>query len=133
MYTVILKRRNHLLLRLAKVKVIVEGKQIYEVEEGKDTIIQFTDNNTHLVVTDGFHISKPLELVYHQIHTYYLHVDCAISNVQLFYGSFLLLVFFLLGFFTGNIFLQSLSFLPVGYLLYIYYINRNDFIQLHPM
>lgn len=111
----------------------MEGKQIHPVEEGKDTVIHFNENNTHIVVTDGYHISRPLELVYHHIHTYYFHVDCAISNVQLFYGGFLLMVFFILGFFTGNIILQMLSFLPVGYLLYIYYINRKDFIQLHPM
>lgn len=133
MYTLILKRRKHILLRFAKIKVIVEGKQIHPVEEGKDTVIHFNENNTRIVVTDGYHISRPLELVYHHIHTYYFHVDCAISNVQLFYGGFLLMVFFILGFFTGNIILQMLSFLPVGYLLYIYYINRKDFIQLHPM
>ena len=132
MYTVILKRRKHILLRFAKIKVIVEGKHIYQLEEGKETVIHLQKNNAHLVVTDGFHISKPLELVYHHIHTYHLHVDCAISNVQLFYGGFLMLVFFVLGFFTGNIVLQLLSFFPIGYLLYIYYINRNDFIQLHP-
>ena len=102
------------MLRFAKIKVIVEGQQIYPVEEGKETIIHLQKNNAHLVVTDGFHISKPLELVYHHIHTYYFHVDCAVSNVQLFYGGFLLLVFFILGLFTGNIALQLLSFFPVG-------------------
>jgi hypothetical protein len=111
----------------------VEGQQIYPVEEGRETVIRLPKNNSHIVVTDGFHISKPLELVYHHIHTYYLHVDCAVSNVQLFYGSFLMLLFFALGFFTGNSVLQLMSFFPIAYLIYIYYINRNDFIQLHPM
>jgi hypothetical protein len=115
------------------VKVIVEGQQIYNIEEGKDTVITFQNNNTHLVVTDGYHISKPLELVYHHIHTYYFHVDCAISNIQLFYGGFLLLLSVILGLLTGSIFFQVMSFFPVLYLLYTYYVNRADFIQLHPM
>ena len=85
------------------------------------------------MVTDGYHISKPLELVYHHIHTYYFHVDCAISNIQLFYGAFLLLLCAALGLFTGSLFFQLMSFLPIVYLLYIYYVNRSDFIQLHPM
>ncbi|HET9056934.1 MAG TPA: hypothetical protein VFN30_08825 [Chitinophagaceae bacterium] len=133
MYTIVLKRRKHILLRLANVKVVIEGKEIYPLEEGKETIIHSQQNNIHLVVTDGFHISKPLELVFHHIHTYYLHVDCVLSNVQLFYGVFFMLFLFVLGFFTGIVVLQLLSFFPLGYLIYVYYINRHDFIQLHPM
>ena len=133
MYTVVLKRRKHILLRLAKVKVIVEGQQIYNIEEGKETIITFQKNNANLVVTDGYHISKPLELVYHHIHTYYFHVDCAISNIQLFYGGFLLAVCVVIALLTGSLLFHVLSFFPILFLLYTYYINRSDFIQLHPM
>lgn len=111
----------------------MEGQQIYPVEENKKVVIQLPKNNCRLVVTDGYHISKPLELVFHHIHTYYFHVDCAISNTQLFYGGFMLLLFTCLGVFTGSLFFQVMSFAPIAYLLYIYYINRSDFIQLHPM
>jgi hypothetical protein len=115
------------------VKAIVQDHQIYSVEEGKDTIITLSQNHAKLVISDGYHITKPLELVYHHIHTYYFHVDCILSNTQLFYGGFLMAVSGLLGLFTGSLFFQLLSFVPLLYLLYIYYINRSDFIQLHPM
>ena len=95
-------------------------------------IIPVQQNNPKIVVTDGYHISKPLELVYHHIHTYYFKVVCAISDFQLGAGLMLMAVCGAVGLGTGFIFFKALSFLPIVYFLFLYYINKNDFIQTRP-
>jgi hypothetical protein len=49
--------------------------------------------------------------------------------MQLLGNLFVLIVFYLLGFFTGVFIVKLLSFLPIVYLLFAYYIDRDSFIQ----
>ena len=105
---------------------------IYPLEMEKPIVIPIAANHPKIVITDGFHHTKPLELVFHHIHTYYFKVVCAIDNYQLAAGAFLLVVLFLIGLFSGSIFVQLLSFFPVLYFLFLFYVNRNDFIQIRP-
>lgn len=93
-------------------------------------IIPIEENNPKIVITDGYHFTKPLELVYHHIHTYYFKVVCAIDDFQLWAGIMLMGILYLAGFFTGFFILKLLSFFPILYFLFLYYINRNEFIQL---
>src|SRR5690606_39591916 len=64
--------------------------------------------------------------------SYYFKVVCIIDDMQLLAGSLLLVVLYLLGFFTGVFILKLISFLPILYFLFLYYINRKDFIQITP-
>jgi len=82
------------------------------------------------VVTDGFHFTKPIELTYKQPSYYHFKVVCSIDDLQLLGNFFVLVVFYLLGFFTGSFILRLFSFLPVLYLLFAYYIDRKSFIQI---
>ena len=69
--------------------------------------------NPNIVITDGFHITKPLELVYDQPGYFNFEVTCIVDDLALLGGSFLLTIFYLLGLFTGFLILKLLSFLPV--------------------
>jgi hypothetical protein len=93
-------------------------------------IIPVEFNNPKIVVTDGFHITKPLELVYHHIHTYYFKVVCAISDFQMMAGFSLILFCGWIGFVTGFLIIKLSCFFPVLYFLFLYYINRRDFIEI---
>jgi hypothetical protein len=100
------------------------------VRHGERIIITVDENNPKVVVTDGYHFTQPLELVYHHLHTYYFKIICAIDDTQLLAGCALLAMFYLLGFATGIFILKLLSLFPILYFLFLYYINRKEFIQI---
>lgn len=92
-------------------------------------MIEIRDSHSRIVVTDGFHFTKPIDLVYKQPSYYHFKVVCSIDDMQLLGNLFVLIVFYLLGFFTGVFVVKLLSFLPIVYLLFAYYIDRDSFIQ----
>jgi hypothetical protein len=112
--------------------VIVNNKEIYPLTTSDPVIIEVYDNHPGIVVTDGFHFTKPVELTYKQPSYYHFKVVCSIDDFQLLGNFFVLTVFYLLGFFTGVFVLKLLSFLPVFYLLFAYFIDRKSFIQIRP-
>jgi len=92
--------------------------------------ISVDKNHPKLVVTDGYHFTKPLELVYHHLHTYYFKIVCVIDDTQLLAGGGLLVFFFFIGLVTNILALKLISLFPILYFLFVYYINRKEFIQL---
>ena len=112
---------------------MVNGKEIYPLANTRPVVIPVYDNNPRIVVTDGYHITKPLKLIYKDLHTYCFKVGCAISDLQLFIGFFVLTVLYLSGIYTGLLALKVFSFFPLIYLLAFYYLNRKDFIRLIPV
>lgn len=91
------------------------------------------ENNPKVVITDGYHFTEPVELIYHHLNTYYFKVVCVIDDLQLLSGSFLLIVLYLLGFYSDVFILKVISFFPIIYFLFFYYINRKQFIQITPV
>ncbi len=128
-----LQRKNQVLLSFLKIRAIVNGKEIYPLPDSKPVAIPVHANNPRLVITDGYHISRPLKLVYKDLHTYCFKVACAVSDAQLLGGSIGLAGLYLSGFLTGLLILKVLSFLPLLYLLLFYYLNRKDFFRLVPV
>jgi hypothetical protein len=112
------------------VRVIVNNKEIYPLPNEDPVVIEVYDSHPRIVVTDGFHFTKPIDLTYKQPSYYHFKVICSIDDLQLLGNVFVLIVFYLLGFFTGNLVLKLLSFLPIFYLLFAYYIDRKSFIQI---
>jgi len=110
--------------------VIVNNKEIYPLTNEEPVVIEVYDKHPRIVVTDGFHFTKPIDLTYTQPSYYHFKVVCSIDDLQLFGNIFVLIVFYLLGFFTGSLVLKLLSFLPIFYLLFAYYIDRKSFIQI---
>lgn len=91
------------------------------------------ENNPRLVITDGYHITKPLKLVYKDLHTYCFKVTCPINDRQLLIGFIALVVAYLSGLYTGLLILKVFSFLPLVCLVMFYYMNREEFIRLVPV
>jgi hypothetical protein len=95
----------------------------------KPVIIEVKDKHPRVVVTDGFHFTKPITLDYKVPSYYHFKVVCSINDTQLLGNLFGLALFYLLGTYTGNLVLKILSFLPILVLLFAYYIDRKDFLQ----
>ena len=131
-YHIIITRQNQVLLSFLKIRVVINGREIYPLSTTEPVEITVDRNNPKVVVTDGYHFTKPVELVYHHLDTYHFKVICAIDDIELIAGSVLLIVLYLLGFYTGTFILKLLSFLPIVYFLVCYYINRKEFIQITP-
>lgn len=93
-------------------------------------VIEVQDAHPKIVVTDGYHFTKPVELVYKQPSYYHFKVVCAIDDMQLLGNCFILILFYLLGFLTNVFILKLLSFVPIVYLLFAYYVDRRSFLQI---
>ena len=111
-------------------QAIVDNKQIYPLYNDQPVIIEVQDNHTKIVVSDGFHFTKPIELNYSQPSFYYFKVVSPVNDLQLLGGAFVMIFFYLLGFVTGLLLIKLISFIPIFLLLAIYYFNRKSFIQL---
>ena len=116
-------------MSILPVRVIVDNKEIYPLTGDKPVIIEVKDKHPRIVVTDGFHFTKPIELDYKVPSYYHFKVVCSIDDIQLMGNVFGLVLFYLVGFYTGNLVLKLLSFLPILILLFAYYIDRKAFLQ----
>lgn len=121
-----------MLLRFLKVRIVVNGHYIYSLVKNKPIVIDMPTNPSKLVVTDGFHITPPIELSYSPKQTYFFKIVCVIEDDQLLVGMIMILLLYAMGATSGTVILQFLSILPVFYFLFLYYINRKEFIQLRP-
>lgn len=90
-------------------------------------------NPSKIVVSDGFHITKPMQVTYNTQRTYYYDIVCSVDNDLLIGALVFMLMLFAMGATSGFFLLQIISILPVVYILIHYYIKRRDFIQLRPV
>ena len=125
-------QKNQFLLRFLKLRVVVNGHFIYSLVKNRPIVIDMPTNPSRLVVTDGFHITPPIELTYSPKKTMFFKVVCVIEDDQLLVGFIIIVLLYAMGATSGIILLQLLSMLPVLYFLFLYYINRKEFIQLRP-
>lgn len=132
-FHIILQRKNQVLLSFLKLRAVVNGRDIYLLPDSKPVVIPVAENNPKLVITDGYHYTRPLKLVFGDFPACCFKVVCAINDVQLITGFSLLAALYLGGLYTGLLVLKVLSFLPLIYLLLFYYLNRNDFLKLVPV
>ena len=103
---------------------------IYNLRKGKPIIVTMPTNPSRIVVTDGFHITSPLQITYTPQRTHYFTIACIIENDVLVGGAIFMTLLFFMGLTSGVIVLQLLSMSPVFYLLFLYYIKRKEFIQI---
>lgn len=132
-YHIVLKRKDQILLSFLKIKAVVNGKEIYPLINSKPVVIPVEANNPKIVITDGFHITRPLKLIYNDLPVYCFNVECAVGDYQLMGGFLILVILYLTGFYSGLLLLKVVSFLPIVLLLFIYYSNRKDFLRLIPV
>lgn len=108
---------------------MINGHIIYDLEKNRPVVIEMPTNPTRLVITDGFHITPPAELIYTVKPVRYFTVDCVVEDAQLLAGFVITLIVYFMGLTSGLLFLRALSLVPVLYLLFIYYFNRKMFIR----
>ena len=123
-------RKSQFLINFLNIRVIVDGKDIYSLLPDKPAIISVPKKKVQLVATDGYHKTKPLEILYQRPHTYHLKVVCAIDNNLLITGVVLLVLFSLVGVLSNIYLLRILSFVPIFYFLFLYYVKRKEFIRI---
>lgn len=118
------------MLGFLNVRVVVNNKEIYPLTAKEPVLIPLYSDSPRIVLTDGYHISKPLQLTYKRPGYFNFEVVCAIDDLQLWAGFLVMAVLYLLGFLTGFFFLKILSFAPLVVLLFYYYGRRRSFLQL---
>jgi hypothetical protein len=111
---------------------VVDGSHIYYLERKKPVIIPIQKNHPKLVASDGFHHSRPVQVDYRQQRTRYYKVGCIIEDDQLIVGLVVLAIIYGMGFSSDLMFMKILSFVPILYFLYRYYIRRKEFLQIRP-
>jgi hypothetical protein len=118
---------------------VINGHQIYNLVRNQPIVIDMPTNPTRMVITarmvitDGYHITPPLELVYTVKPVRYFTIACAIEDAQLLVGFIMTMIVYAMGLTSGILFLQLLSTVPVFYFLFIYYIRREAFIRIRPV
>jgi hypothetical protein len=132
-FHIVIQRKNQFLLSFLKLRAVVNGKEIYPLPNSKPVVIPVNRNNPRVVITDGYHFTSPLKLVYKDMNIYCFKVVCAISDLQLLIGFFVLAGLYIGGMYSGMLVMKVFSFIPLIYLLMFYYLNRKDFIRLLPV
>jgi len=129
----VVTRENQFLLNLLRVRLIVDGSAIYQLEKNKTVVIPLPTNHSKIVVTDGFHYSQPLEVVYHHIPVYYFKISCAVDNNKLLAGGVVTVLLFFAGLTSDIIWIMLLSLAPILFFLYQFYIRKKEFILIKPV
>jgi hypothetical protein len=129
-YYIIFTRKNQVLLSFLDIRVVVNNKEIYPLQTTEPVVIPLEKDNPRVVITDGYHFTKPLELNFRRPAYFNFEVVCAIDDLQLLAGSLILAIFYMLGFLTGFFILKLLSFAPIVWVLIYYYFNRKNFIRI---
>lgn len=118
------------MLSFLKLRVVVNNRDIYPLPDTEPVVIPVEKDCPRIVITDGFHFTKPLELVFKEPAYFNFNVVCAIDDLQLLTAFLFLVLLYLLGFLTGIFIVKALSFLPIIWLLFRYYLNRKEFIRI---
>ena len=103
---------------------------IYALAKNQPVTVNIPDAESQIVVTDGFHITKPMKIVFRANRLYHFQVTCAILDDQLMVALLITSVLYGMGASSGMVLLQLLSLGPIFYILFLYYINRKEFIRL---
>jgi hypothetical protein len=125
----VITRKKAFLFRFLKIRAILDGTNIYPLENNKSIVIVTAHNRSTLVITDGFHFTRTFELQHQHREISYLSVVCTLDDDRLLAGAIVTFLLFLTGLTSGILFIQMLSFFPTLYFLYSYYINRRNFIK----
>lgn len=117
-------------MRLLPVRVVVNDRDIYPLKEKQPVAITVSSNPVKIMVTNGFHYSKPVLLNTYMQDKYALQADCLLDDLRLGYGFFLMLLLFGMYWITSMRIFQIAANLPILYMLYLVYFRKKDFLFL---
>ena len=116
------------MLRLLKIRAIVNRSEIYELNEATPLVIPCNDRITTVVIGNGFHFSRTLEVNKQFQGTFFYQVDCIIDDVNLVYLTCLTIILFGMFLLTHMRGFMLVANFPVIYMLYVFYFQRKGFI-----
>ena len=108
----------------------MNGMHIYSLQKGQPVVVNMPTNPARIVVTDGYHITGPVQISYSPQRTHYFTIACVVENDVLVGGGIFMMLLFFMGLTSGLFVLQLLSMSPIFYLLFLYYVKRKEFIQI---
>lgn len=106
---------------------------IYPLKKGKPVVVNVPTNPARLVVSDGFHITAPVQVSYTPQRVTYFTIACVVENDVLVGGAVIMLLLFFMGLSSGYVILWLMSITPALYLLFLYYVKRREFIRIRQM
>lgn len=124
--------KNQALLSFLRLKAIVNGNTIYPLPDSKPVVITVNEDKPKIVITDGYHITKPVTLLFKDADVAGFKVVCALNDWQLGASLVVLIIFYLTGYLSGLLLFKIFSFFPIIHLLLFYYLNKKDFFKLVP-
>lgn len=123
-------QKNQVLLHFLKLRLVVNGIHIYNLRKGKPVVVTMPTNPARIVVTDGFHVTAPIQITYTPQRSHNFVIACAVENDGLIGGGIFTTLLFSMGLSSGYFLLFFFSIIPILYLLFLYYIKRRDFIRI---
>ena len=117
-----------MLLRLLKIRAIVNSTDIYDLPEVTPVVIPCRSMVTHVVIGNGFHYSRLLEVSKVPHRNMFYQVDCLIDDIRLGYLIFLSLLFFGMYLLTAMSLFIIAANIPTLYFLYVFYFLRKNLI-----
>lgn len=114
-------------------RVVLNGTTLYQLEPGKTLVIPLERNDARLVITDGFHISRPAKLHFTDADMAFFHVGCSLPDRVLVAGALVSVLFFALGGVTAQLVFKVFGALPPVYAILSFFLDRQGFIRLEPL
>ena len=108
----------------------MDDHDIYEFREKRPVIIPCSGSAMKFVVTNGFHYSRVVT-VKNKPGFHFYEVESFIDNIQLLTGLVMTFLFFGIYIFSGAWLFMMFANLPLLIMLFIFYIRRKEFIQVH--
>jgi hypothetical protein len=105
---------------------------IYMLDKKIPVVIPVGQPLPLLVASDGYHHTSPFVLKNLTRQTYYFKVGCIIEDDQLIVGFVIQMILYFMGLSAGDILLQIISFTPIVFFLFLYYIKRKKFLRFQP-
>jgi len=130
-YYIIFTLKNQAILSFLKVRVVVNNKIIYPLPWNKPVIVALDEDHPQIVLTDGFHFSKPRRLHFGQPGYFNFTVETALSDWRLFKTGVALSFLYLWATLSKFLYLKiACIVIPLVLLLVIYYLKRDSFLRM---
>jgi hypothetical protein len=110
------------------VRAIVNATEIYELPELIPVIIPCTKPVTAVIIGNGFHFSRLLEVKNVPNSHFFYQVECLIDDIRLGYLLFLTLLFFGMYILTDMRLFMIIANIPTLYFLFVFYFLRKSLI-----
>ena len=130
---IIILRQRQLLMRVLKLWVIIDDKNIYDLAEGAPLLISPGKLPVKIIAQNGYHSSRPFYINDNTGDPLYIKIGCNADNEQ-FWGCIILsLFFFMLFFITSFIFVLFIANIPLLFLVYQFFLKHKEFITITPV